>query len=40
VRLPGEPEGEVEAQRRRDGIPIAEATWSELAALATRLGVG
>ena len=36
VRLPGEPEDETEARRRADGIPIPEATWMELAALAAR----
>ena len=34
VRLPGEPEAETEARRRAEGIPIPEATWEELAALA------
>ena len=39
VRLPGEPEAETEARRRAEGIPVPEATWEELLAVATRLGV-
>ena len=39
VRLPGEPERECETVRRRDGIPVPEATWNELAGLAAGLGV-
>ncbi len=39
VRLPGEPERECEATRRRDGIPVPEATWQELVQLAAELGV-
>jgi LDH2 family malate/lactate/ureidoglycolate dehydrogenase len=40
VRLPGEPETEVETRRRREGIPLADATWEALTGLASRLGVG
>jgi LDH2 family malate/lactate/ureidoglycolate dehydrogenase len=39
VRLPGEPEGEIEATRRVDGIPIPDATWQAIAEAAERLGV-
>jgi LDH2 family malate/lactate/ureidoglycolate dehydrogenase len=39
VRLPGEPEAETEAKRRAEGIPLDEATWRELTALAARLGL-
>jgi LDH2 family malate/lactate/ureidoglycolate dehydrogenase len=39
VRLPGDIELEVEAERRRDGIPVPDATWAELAGHAGRLGV-
>jgi LDH2 family malate/lactate/ureidoglycolate dehydrogenase len=40
VRLPGEPEAEVETRRRAEGIPVADPTWNELAGLAASLGVG
>jgi uncharacterized oxidoreductase len=39
VRLPGEPEAETEARRRAEGIPIPEATWRQLAGVASGLGV-
>jgi uncharacterized oxidoreductase len=39
VRLPGEPERETEARRRRGGIPVTEGTWAELAAAAASVGV-
>jgi uncharacterized oxidoreductase len=39
VRLPGDIELEVEAERRRAGIPVPDATWAELAGHAARLGV-
>jgi uncharacterized oxidoreductase len=39
VRLPGEPETETEALRRRRGIPITEGTWQELAGAAASVGV-
>jgi LDH2 family malate/lactate/ureidoglycolate dehydrogenase len=38
VRLPGEPELENRV-RRADGIPIPDATWTDLRALADELGV-
>lgn len=39
VMLPGEPERRNMAQRRQTGIPLDDATWSQLAAVAERLGV-
>jgi uncharacterized oxidoreductase len=39
ILFPGEPERQAEAQRRRDGIPIAAATAEALLADAARLGV-
>jgi len=39
VRLPGEPEAEIEAVRRADGIPIPEGIWQGLVGAAGRLGV-
>lgn len=39
ILFPGEPERQVEAQRRRDGIPIAAATVDQLLMDSARLGV-
>jgi LDH2 family malate/lactate/ureidoglycolate dehydrogenase len=39
VLLPGEPEANMAAQRSAAGIPIPEATWEGLQALAQELGV-
>jgi len=39
VLLPGEPELRTAVHRRRDGVPIAEATWREVRDLADELGV-
>ncbi|CAN5723675.1 Ldh family oxidoreductase [soil metagenome] len=39
VLVPGEPELRARAQREREGIPIAEATWSAIRATASELGV-
>lgn len=39
VRLPGEPELEIEAIRRAEGIPIPDAIWAEFTAVAASLGV-
>lgn len=39
VLLPGEPERASEAQRRRAGIPIPDATWKAIDAAAAKLGV-
>jgi uncharacterized oxidoreductase len=39
VLLPGEPELRMREQRLADGIPLAQSTWDEIAALAAELGV-
>jgi uncharacterized oxidoreductase len=39
VLIPGEPEHRSRAQRARDGIPLAEATWEAIQTTATQLGV-
>ena len=39
VILPGDLEARAEATRGRDGIPIADALWERLEALAESLGV-
>jgi LDH2 family malate/lactate/ureidoglycolate dehydrogenase len=39
VFMPGQPEQRTRAQRLASGIPLADATWGEVAALATELGV-
>jgi len=39
VLLPGEPELRMREQRLVDGIPLAQSTWDELAALAAECGV-
>ena len=39
VLLPGQPELLTAERRRRDGIPIAEATWREVLDVASELGV-
>ncbi len=39
ILLAGEPESRQYAQRRRDGIPIAEATWQKILAIATEYRV-
>jgi LDH2 family malate/lactate/ureidoglycolate dehydrogenase len=39
VRAPGDPEAETEDRRRRDGIPVPDATWDDFAAVAARYGV-
>ncbi len=39
VMLPGEPERRSMAQRRATGIPLDDATWEQLAAVAQRLNV-
>ena len=39
IYLPGEKESDLEAARRRDGLPVAGSTWSDITALAERLGV-
>lgn len=39
VRLPGEPEREAMAERRRDGIPIDDGSWGEISAAAKKAGL-
>jgi LDH2 family malate/lactate/ureidoglycolate dehydrogenase len=39
VLLPGEPELRTAERRRREGVPIAEATWNEVGEIARELGV-
>lgn len=39
VLLPGEPEARSRQERERNGIPLADATWDELVAVARELGV-
>jgi uncharacterized oxidoreductase len=38
ILYPGEPEARTEQYRRAHGIPIDDATWNEIAAIAARLG--
>jgi uncharacterized oxidoreductase len=38
IQLPGDPERHSRAQRLKDGIPLDEGTWQQLAALAARYG--
>src|SRR3712207_369239 len=38
VKVPGEPEHANRAERRRDGIPIAEATWEAIHDTARSVG--
>jgi uncharacterized oxidoreductase len=40
ILIPGEPEARLEAERRRDGIPIEDETWRQIQTLAAELGVG
>ncbi|HLK19797.1 MAG TPA: Ldh family oxidoreductase [Bryobacteraceae bacterium] len=40
VLVAGEPEWRVEAQRRRDGIPLSEGVWQNLVQAAEKLHVG
>src|SRR5207248_2771144 len=39
IQLPGDPERRTREQRLRDGIPLDEGTWGQLADLARSLGV-
>jgi uncharacterized oxidoreductase len=39
ILVPGEPEARLEAERRRDGIPVEDETWSQIEAVARDLGV-
>ena len=39
ISLPGDPENRTRARRQREGIPLDDGTWGQLAALAGKLGV-
>jgi len=39
VLVPGDVERESRARRAAEGIPVPEATWQDLAAIAARFGV-
>ena len=39
ILIPGEPEARLEAERRAQGIPIEEQTWSQIETTAAELGV-
>ena len=39
ILIPGEPEARLEAERRRDGIPIEDQTWTQIETTAAELGV-
>ena len=39
LMYPGEPEAREQRRRERDGIPLDEATWQEIVALAQELGI-
>jgi LDH2 family malate/lactate/ureidoglycolate dehydrogenase len=39
VRIPGEPEAEMRAQRLSQGVPVAEQTWATLVEAAAKVGV-
>jgi hydroxycarboxylate dehydrogenase B len=39
ILLPGEPERRSAAERERDGVPVDEVTWTQIAEAAGRLGV-
>jgi uncharacterized oxidoreductase len=39
ILIPGEPEARLEAERRRDGIPIEDETWSQIEGVARDVGV-
>jgi hydroxycarboxylate dehydrogenase B len=39
ILIPGEPEARLEAERRAQGIPVEDQTWSQIEAAAAELGV-
>src|SRR5262249_19014339 len=39
ILIPGEPEYRTEARRRRDGIPVDDETWRQIADIARALNV-
>jgi uncharacterized oxidoreductase len=40
ILIPGEPEARLEAERRRDGVPVEDETWNQIERVAAELGVG
>jgi hydroxycarboxylate dehydrogenase B len=39
ILIPGEPEARLESERRRDGVPVEEETWSQIERVAAELGL-
>jgi LDH2 family malate/lactate/ureidoglycolate dehydrogenase len=39
VLIRGEPEARLEAERRRDGVPVDEKAWSQIQRVAADLGL-
>jgi len=39
ILIPGEPEARLEAERRRDGVPVEDETWSQIERVAAELDV-
>jgi uncharacterized oxidoreductase len=39
ILIPGEPEARLEAERRRDGVPVEDETWNQIEQVAAELGV-
>jgi LDH2 family malate/lactate/ureidoglycolate dehydrogenase len=37
ILIPGEPEARLEAERRRDGIPIEDETWNQIERVAAEV---
>src|SRR5881396_1696009 len=37
ILIPGEPEARLEAERRRDGVPVEDETWSQIERVAAEL---
>jgi uncharacterized oxidoreductase len=38
ILIPGEPEARLEAERRREGIPLDDTTWSQIQVVAAEIG--
>ena len=39
ILVPGEPKARERARRAKDGIPIADETWRQIAEIASRYGI-
>ena len=39
ILIPGEPEARLEAERRRDGVPVEDETWNQIGRVAADLDV-